>query len=267
MAAIGFELDAYLRRIDIGGAVPANAAGVEMLQRAQLAHIPFENFDVLLGREISLDPPRLFDKLVRGQRGGYCFELNALLAGALQAIGCRPLPCLARVIFGRGTPGPRTHQVLIVRAGSRDWLVDAGFGGPGLRAPLPLEVDCEVHQDTDRFRLRRDQQFGFLLQKRIDDQWVDLYMFDLSPALPQDFEMANFFMSRHPQSYFRLHRVASLQRPHGRRTLLDFTLSTQDVGASSVRELPAGAGYLAALSECFGIDLNARYEDLPALGA
>src|SRR5690349_4787637 len=146
MPAQGFELDAYLRRIGISGTVPANAAGLEMVQRAELTHIPFENFDILLGREIALDPARLFDKLVTARRGGYCFELNGLLAGALAAIGWRPSACLARVIFGRGTPGPRTHQVLIVHTSGRDWLVDVGFGGPGLRAPLPLEVDSEVLQ-------------------------------------------------------------------------------------------------------------------------
>jgi N-hydroxyarylamine O-acetyltransferase len=41
---------------------------------AHMAHIPFENFDVLLGREVRLDPEGLQAKLVKARRGGYCFE-------------------------------------------------------------------------------------------------------------------------------------------------------------------------------------------------
>ncbi len=261
-----FDLDAYLARVGLAGTLAANASGLETLQRAQLTRIPFENFDILLGREISLEPAQLFDKLVRHARGGYCFELNGLLAQALEALSYRPRACLARVIFGRGSPGSRTHQVIVVHANGRDWLVDAGFGGPGLRAPLLLETDREALQDGDRFRLHLDEQFGYILQKSIDGVWADLYAFDLLPALPHDFYMANFFMSHWPQSYFRLNRVASLQRPRGRRTLLNFTLREEDDGRLSRRELQPGAGYMTALMECFGIELDAGYTDLLPAG-
>ncbi len=264
MAVSGFDLDTYLQRIGVTGPVSVDAHWLECIQRGQLQHIAFENFDVLLGRDISLQVDALVHKLVRCRRGGYCFELNGLLGVALQACGYRLRSCLARVIYGRGSPGPRTHQVLIVEADGREWLVDAGFGGPGLRAPLPLD-DREHVQDGDRFRTRRDDEFGPILQKRIGELWSDLYAIDLAPALQQDFEMAHFFMSRHPQSYFRLHRVASLQRDIGRVALLDLTLNVERHAASNACTLEPGPGYIEALAHHFGIELDARYEDLPVL--
>jgi N-hydroxyarylamine O-acetyltransferase len=256
------DLDAYLERVALTGPVRPDAEGLALLQRAQLRHIPFENFDIHLGRDISLLPAELFDKLVRRRRGGYCFELNGLFARMLEAFGYRPQAYVARVIFGRGSPGPRTHQVLLVRADQRDWLVDVGFGGPGLRAPLLFEVGREDDQDTERFRLRGDEQFGYVLQKLIAEQWTDLYAFELTTTLPHDFEMANFFMSRYPESYFRLNRAAAVQRTWGRVTLLNFSLSIERGAKSMTRELAGGAEYMSALAEHFGIELEARYEDL-----
>jgi len=260
------DIGAYLERIGLASPVRPNAEGLRNLQSGQLTHIPFENFDIHLGRDISLRPADLFDKLVARRRGGYCFELNGLLACALESLGYQPRSHLARVIFGRGFPGARTHQVLIVHAEGRDWLVDVGFGGPGLRAPLPLEVEREDMQDGERFRLHRDDQFGYVLQKNISEQWVDLYAFELQSALPPDFEMANFFVSRHPQSYFRLNRVAAVQRERGRLTLLNFTLTLEDDGVTTSQILPAGEGYMSALTEHFGLKLDRRYDDLLPIG-
>ncbi|MBM4254756.1 MAG: arylamine N-acetyltransferase [Deltaproteobacteria bacterium] len=66
-----FALDPYLERLHYTGPVQATEDRLEALHRAQAYTIPFENFDILLGRGINLDPTALFDKLVRHQRGGY----------------------------------------------------------------------------------------------------------------------------------------------------------------------------------------------------
>ena len=41
--------------------------------------IPFENLNPLLRWPVRLDPASLEEKMVRGGRGGYCFEPNLLL--------------------------------------------------------------------------------------------------------------------------------------------------------------------------------------------
>ena len=70
MDPIAFDLDGYLSRLNYSGAVRPTEDGLEALHRAQFYSIPFENFDILLGRSIVLDPPALFDKLVSRRRGG-----------------------------------------------------------------------------------------------------------------------------------------------------------------------------------------------------
>jgi N-hydroxyarylamine O-acetyltransferase len=257
-----FDLAGYLNRIGLGKPVQANAQGLARLQRAQLKTIPFENLDIHLGRIISLEGDAVFDKLVTRRRGGYCFELNALFAQALYASGFIVRSHLARVIYGRDAPGGRTHHVLIAEAEGRAWLADVGFGGPGLRAPIPLDPGLELTQDSERFALRAHHEHGYLLEKEIDGRWTPLYVFAAHPELAVDFEMGNFYMSQHPQSYFRRNRVVALQRPHGRVSLTNFTL-TVDAGRgnSTSTTIESGEIYMAALREHFGIVLEQRYED------
>ena len=123
MTSPAFRPDAWLRRVRLQAAPRPNEDGLEALHRAQAYAIPFENFDILLGRGISLEPHALVDKLVQKQRGGYCFELNSLLLMALEAFGFKARPLLARV-HTAGTPTGRGHMLLEVMIKRRRWLAD-----------------------------------------------------------------------------------------------------------------------------------------------
>ncbi|MGB8624313.1 MAG: arylamine N-acetyltransferase, partial [Paracoccaceae bacterium] len=91
-----FDRSAYLARIGLTN-VPATAAGLAALQAAQLAAVPFENIDPLMGIEPALAPEAIWDKIVAGRRGGYCFELNSLLGAALSEFGFPARRVMARV--------------------------------------------------------------------------------------------------------------------------------------------------------------------------
>ena len=47
------------------------------------------------------------------------------------------------------TPVQKSHQVLLVTLGRRQWLVDLGFGGNGLLEPVPLEPGTVFPQFAD----------------------------------------------------------------------------------------------------------------------
>jgi N-hydroxyarylamine O-acetyltransferase len=79
------------------------------LHRAHLAAIPFENLDVVLGPRVSVELDRIQDKLVRGRRGGYCYERNLLFAAVLQRLGYPVQRLLARVGDDPVRPRPRTQ--------------------------------------------------------------------------------------------------------------------------------------------------------------
>lgn len=241
--------------------VSATEEGLEILHRAQVYSIPFENFDILLGRGINLDPEALYRKLVLQHRGGYCFELNGLFLRSLQHAGFHARALLARVHL-RGEPGGRTHQLALVTVGGRDWIADVGFGSNGLRAPLPLEPGRISIQDGHRYRLVDAGHYGSMLQWEQGGDWQNLYSFDLGYVSRADIELSNHFTSTHPASFFTWSRVANLPRRSGRVSLVDFALT--EIAGEELQEskLEAGPVYLAALEQYFGIRLDAGYDSL-----
>jgi N-hydroxyarylamine O-acetyltransferase len=266
MSAHGFKLDKYLERLNYAGVVEPTEDRLEALHRAQYFTIPFENFDILLSREISLEPEALFDKLVTRPRGGYCFELNGLFLMALKAFGFDARPLLARVHLS-GIPSGRGHQIALVSLQGRQWITDVGFGNHNLRAPLPLELDQPKTQDGFTYRFRDAEHFGTMLQYLTGGGWQDLYSFDLGRVYPADIAYGNYYTSTHPNSFFTFVRVAALPVPDGTITLFNNTLKTVSSEKEHVQELAEGQVYLDALKTHFGIELDAPYEALgPLLG-
>jgi N-hydroxyarylamine O-acetyltransferase len=259
-----FDRDAYLHRIALEQPVPVTAEGLESVHRAQAYSIPFENFDVLLGRGVDLAPAAVFDKLVNHPRGGYCFELNGLLSLALSAFGFEVRPLLARVHLS-GTPSGRGHMLLLVIIDGRPWIADVGFGGPGLRAPIPLELERRAHQDGKSFRLVEADPYGIMLQTESDGAWQSLYSFDLGHVVAADIAMGNHYTSTHPSAFFTYARVAALPRPDGRVTLYDSKLTTTVGAETHERTVERDRDLGAALQQEFGIVLDAPLDALPPL--
>ena len=212
------SLGAYLERI---GLSESPDPGLARLHRAHATTIAFENFDPYGGRPVSLDLTDLEDKMVTRGRGGYCFEHNLLLAGALASLGNRDVdPILARVRLGpAGAPRPLNHLLLRVR--DRDgslWLADVGFGGGGLLDPVPFEVGRESEQSGWRYRLREDGP-ELVLQVFQDGAWSDMYGFVPELAQRVDIEVNNWYTATHPESSFVTSLMAGLRSPERCLTL------------------------------------------------
>jgi N-hydroxyarylamine O-acetyltransferase len=262
MEMTDFPLSQYLARIGLNTAPEPDESGLRQVHLAQAYSIPFEDFDIHLGRGISLNPKDLIAKLILQRRGGYCFELNGLLVLALKSLGFMVRPQLARVLYMLKDPSPRTHEVLLVTISGHEWLADVGFGGPGLREPIPLVEDQVFEQGGAFYRLKRDARYGWTLQKKAEDGFFAIYVFDENEVtLDNDIEMANHYTATWPQSIFRLQRMAALPTPQGRITLADMELTVYQNGETTSRTLQPGPSYIAAISEYFGIDLDARDEE------
>jgi N-hydroxyarylamine O-acetyltransferase len=224
-----FDLDAYLERIGLG-----DRPGLSRLHRAHVESIPFENLDPHRGVPVSLAIDDLQRKLVEGRRGGYCFEQNLLFKAALEALGHRVEPLLARVRIG-AAPGalrPRTHLVLRVHAEGAVWHADVGFGNGTLREPLPFGPDGIYDQLGWRFRVVAEGD-RYVLQTIEETEWIDLYAFIPEPVPFVDLETSNWYTATHPRSPFVTGLNVSIQRRDGTRTSLsDWT------GLSLVNETP-----------------------------
>jgi N-hydroxyarylamine O-acetyltransferase len=259
-----FAKDAYLERINHDGIPRRTEDGLAALHRAQIFAIPFENFDIQMGRGISLAPEALVDKLLRRARGGYCFELNGLFLMALKAFGFDARALLARVHL-HGEPSGRGHQIVLVEIRNRRWIADVGFGYPHLHRPIPLELNHPTDQGGRRFRLSEAGPFGIMLQTWEGGGWRDVYSFDLGHVFPGDIAYGNHFTATHPDSLFTSARVAALPREEGAVTLHNLTLRERAANQDFVRELPEGPAYMEALRTHFGIELDLPYNALRPL--
>jgi N-hydroxyarylamine O-acetyltransferase len=252
-----FDLNAYLARIGLDGAPAPSVAALELLHAAHLAHIPFENLDVRLGRPIRLDIESLQRKLVHSRRGGYCFEQNSLFARVLRELGFTVDAMEARVRPPEATETlPRTHMVLRVEADGRPWLADVGFGGDGPLKPVPLEIET-VDECGAENRVVTESEDLHVLQVRVPGGWRDLYAFSLEPALAVDLEVANHFTSTHPRSVFVRTLTAQLSKADVRHILRgrQYTLKHRD-GRETQREMRAEA-LPGLLQQTFGLDVPA----------
>lgn len=261
-----FDREAYLERIGLDQEVAPTEAGLETIHRAQTYTIPFENLDIHLGRDISLKPARLIEKLVRHLRGGYCFELNGIFALALDAFGFQRRPLLARVHVGGHLLYPRTHLLNLVNIDGRDWIADVGYGSNNLRAPMPFELNRVQVYDGVEFRLVDGGKFGITLQAHNPTGWQGLYSFDMGHVWPIDIEMGNHFTSTHPDVLFTQSRVATLANPCGKVTLLDFSLKEIENGQETITQLEPGLAYMRTLEAKFGIVLDEPYDAFKPLG-
>ncbi len=264
-------LDTYLQRIGHKGTCTATLETLAALHNAHACSIAFENLDPWLGVPVHLDPKAVHSKLVRGKRGGFCYEHNALLGAALRTLGFLVTDLAARVLWNMPAEmiRPRTHMLLVVDLDSHQYVVDAGFGGMTLTAPLRLDLTTPQATPHGAFRLQ-PTPIDRVLQAEVAGEWKPVYRFDLQPQLRSDYEMASWYLCHHPDSMFRQLLVAAKPGPAGRHVLRDRQLSLHAIdGSNTTRTLATSAELRQALQGIFGIDLSTvaglddRFDRLP----
>ncbi len=214
------DLDAYLQRIGYTGPRRPTLESLKAIQLSHIQSIAFENLNPLLGWPVALDALSLEQKLVRGGRGGYCFEQNLVLKDALAALGFDVTGLLARVLWmaPEGAVTPRTHMLLLVKLEGREYAVDAGFGAGTPTAPLRLLPDIVQQTPHGPFHLL-EHQGEWLLEAQARSEWSPLYRFDLTPAHLVDYEVSNWYTATCPKSHFVHELTAAIAAPGCRYTL------------------------------------------------
>ncbi|MDN3259911.1 arylamine N-acetyltransferase [Streptomyces sp. CSDS2] len=243
-----YDLDAYLDRIGFEGERRADLATLRGVHLAHSLALPFENLDPVTGAAPSLAPGDLMAKMVRGRRGGYCYEHNTLLRLALEALGFGVTPLAGRVVLGaEGAPGsrPRTHAMLRVEVAGEPWpyLADVGFGAVGaLLLPVPLVAGTEYEGAGRRHRLVPLPHEGPLelwelqARDRRAGGWTGQYAFTLEPFTAGDFEVFNWFVATHPRSPFTRRPYLQRPLPDGRHLSLDGARLTETLADGTVTE-------------------------------
>ena len=249
------DLDAYFERIAYTGPRVPTLETLSALHRLHPAAIPFENLDPLLGHAVRLDDDSLHQKLVRRQRGGYCYEHNLLFGGVLEALGFSVTGLAARVLWNAPDDAirPRSHMLLRVDIGGTGYIADVGFGGVTLTAPLRLDATIEQQTPHEPFRLVRAGA-ELALQAKLRDAWKTLYRFGDEAQLRVDYEVASWYTSTYPTSIFVTSLMAARVLSDRRYALLNDELAIHHLnGPTERRVLSSGSEIKTVLEELFGV--------------
>ncbi len=209
-----FDLDAYFQRIGYDGPTAARLETLREIHRLHPQAIAFENLNPLLHWPVPLDTQSLQHKMVKQQRGGYCYEHNLLLKHALERIGFRVAGLAARVLWNHPEDAvrPRTHMLLQVDIEDEMWIADVGFGGLTLTAPLRLVEHTPQATPHEPFRVTR-LSGDYAVQAEVRGAWRTLYRFDLQEQVLPDYELTSWYLSNHPESHFVRRLIAARTEP------------------------------------------------------
>jgi N-hydroxyarylamine O-acetyltransferase len=249
-----------LRRIGLDAAPAADVEGLRTVHRAYLERVPYEDLAVQLGETGPLDAAALTERILSG-RGGYCFELNTVLAALLRELGFA-------VTYHQGVvggEGPTNHMVLLVDLNDRRWIADAGLG-EGFVDPLPLREGRHHGPGPLSWTLEREPGGTWWMGQH---EWgsVNGFRMEAAPSPQAAFEPHHRRLATDPESSFV--RTLVVQQPADDRivTLRSRTLSEKGPAVDSKRVLADADEFATVLSD-FGITLDAaRRERAWALAA
>lgn len=262
------NIDAYFSHTGYEGPRAATLAVLRAVIARHVQTIPFENLNPFAQLPVKLDIESLQEKIVRGQRGGYCFEQNLLLWNVLRQMGFDVTGLAARVSWNAPPDAvlPRTHMLLLVKIDGASYIVDVGFGGLTLTGVLRLEADAEQATPHEPFRL---MQAGaeWTLQAQVRNEWRSLYAFDLQSQLPVDYEPVNWYLSTFPNSRFVVNLIAARSTPDRRHALFNLELAEHPLGGETQRRtLSSVAELRRVLAEIFLIRVPESAQVDAALG-
>mgnify|MGYP000176494883 CR=1 FL=1 len=257
MKAAAIDLGAYFERIGYTGSPLPDLDTVRELIALHTQSIPFENLNPFLGRLVEIDLPSVERKLVREERGGYCYEQNNLFRAVLQEIGMAVTGLAARVLWQvpESHQPAQSHMMLRAEIAGVPYLVDVGFGAQTPTAPLRLDIETEQVTAHGVYRLRRIEA-DYLLQTRIDGNWLPVYRFDLKKQSAGDYKVFNWYCSTHPESRFVNELVAARAFAGGRHTLRGRELSYYPLkGPKMVFRLANPQELRDALADIFKVEV------------
>ena len=136
----------YFDRLGITQPEVQESPSQENLAKIVEAHLARITFDNLSQHGLPLWPTlnttKTAQKILEEKRGGFCYEVNGLLAELLVELGY-PVKRVPAIIHAEtGFRDISTHVILVVTASGKDWYVDVGLGEPPLH-PLKYELNTE----------------------------------------------------------------------------------------------------------------------------
>lgn len=215
------KIGAFFERIgmDAGTQVELSAEFLGRVQAACVLNIAYENLNILEGKPIQLTAEALFDKIVTRGRGGYCFELNGLLADMLRQMGFAVSQRFARYLRGEKEIPMRRHRVVVVSLDGADYMLDIGVGQVAPRLPLKIAEGLVQEQNGETYKFIRDVRHGWVLWDVHHGNWQEYICFNDDEVYDVDFVQPSFFCEAHPDSVFNKEPMIAIKTQRGRKTI------------------------------------------------
>jgi N-hydroxyarylamine O-acetyltransferase len=247
------DINSYLDRIRYSGPRTPTAETLRELHRAHNLTVPFENLDIHIGRKIILDEKKLFEKIVRQKRGGFCYELNGSFAALLRALGFKVTMLSARVYLNGKLGREFDHMVLLVQLKQR-WFADVGYGALFME-PLRMDYKKEQVQGKAAYRIKQYGDNWRLMLRQAGDPWQAIYQFNLKPRKLQDYIKMCRWHQKSSRSWHTQNRVCTRATPDGRITLSGMKLIIRKNRNRTEHVLKTEKNYTSALKTHFGIKI------------
>ena len=154
----------YIERINYSGKLEPTLEVLKALQRQHLLSIPFENLDIHYGIPIMLNIEAIYTKIIKNNRGGFCYELNGLFYNLLLEIGFDVKYLSAKVHTNDNQYGPEfDHLTLLVTINNIEYLTDVGFG-EFIFEPLQLDINKLQEDERGNYIIENYGQHFFLFK-------------------------------------------------------------------------------------------------------
>jgi len=247
------NIKGYLNRLNSEEQLQADIETLSRLHRSHLYSIPFENLDIHRGKEIKLEESSLEKKIISGNRGGYCYELNGMFFLLLKELGFKVKMISARVNNGEGGWGAEfDHLAMIVELGDK-WLADVGFGDNFIE-PLKLELDTVQKNPNGYYKIEKyDEEYYKLMKSQDGIEFSDEYIFTLKERNWEDFIEMNKYHQTSSESHFTKNKVCTIAKPNGRITLTNTKLIITENGKRQETEIKDEKEFNEKLFEYFEI--------------
>ncbi|GGA96936.1 arylamine N-acetyltransferase [Macrococcus hajekii] len=215
--------------------------------------VPFENIDVQNKKEISVEVNDLFNKVVKQQRGGFCYELNGLFHYYLKEKGYK-------VSYAAGTiKGPEgwrmlgSHMLNLVDIDGQLHVADVGFGDLPTQA-MPIDGP-PITDQNGVFRAIGIDGKWFEVQKQEEQDFKVLYKAEYAPKSLSEFSEAIDYNQHSPESIFVRKLLITQTKENGRATMTENYMSVI-TPISKKRFKVTAENYRQLLHENFNLDLK-----------
>lgn len=247
----------YLKKLGLERPAVCDREFLDLLITTHQERIPFENLEIIWKQqEICTDLDSVYEKMVEHERGGYCFELNALFLGLLRGLGYEAYPVACRVlVFDRiGIP---THRASVVMLDGKKYFCDVGFGGISCSCAALMETGAKTETPIGTFFFEQEYEgwVNLCFLAKGDISSVNRIMMAAQyPSAPIDFTAANAAMQA-PESRFVKFMVLQKKTPEGSVAIDGDQFITRTGKEKQIVQLSSREETERIVKEVFGIEI------------